>query len=986
VSDKKKEEMKKIYLSVSTILLGTMLHAQSAFWTPTEYKGAFPVSDNSDKTNWTAKWSNFDPENTVYGSTTTTVSSDITTNTTWSGIIKLENKVYVKNGATLTIAPGTIIRGDKTTQGTLIITRGSKIIAEGTIDKPIVFTSNETVGNRAEGDWGGLVLLGKAVNNQPGGVANIEGITPSLDTEFGGNDDADNSGILKYLRVEFAGIALQPNKEINGITFGSVGNKTVVDFVQVSFSGDDSYEWFGGTVDCKHLIAYRGLDDDFDTDFGYRGRVQFGLIIRDPEISDAAGDSNGLESDNDATGSNNKPLTSPVYSNLTIIGPKGNGTGTLPNGEKFEKAFRLRRNTGTSVFNSIVMGWEKGLSVEGASTEDNYTADTAVFANNILADLTKGTNVVTASQSFYSNWFGTNNNDTTSTVNSLKLVNAFPAFGTMVDARLQDGSSASSGASFKNKKFVGGFITEPTGNNAFWTETKYRGAFKANDNTDKSNWTAGWANFDPENTVYGATTKTVSSDITTNTTWSGIIKLENKVYVKNGATLTIEPGTIIRGDKTTQGSLIVTRGSKIIADGSVDKPIIFTSNESVGNRAEGDWGGLVLLGKAINNQPGGVANIEGITPSNDTEFGGTNDEDSSGVLRFVRVEFAGIALQPNKEINGVTFGSVGSKTLVDFVQVSFSGDDSFEWFGGTVDCKHLIAYRGLDDDFDTDFGYRGRIQFGLVIRDPEMSDAAGDSNGLESDNDATGSNNQPLTAAVFSNLTIVGAKADGNGTLPNGEKFEKAFRIRRNSAISVFNSVIVGWEKGLSIEGTSTEDNLTGDTSEFANNSLVKLPLGMNVITASKSFYTPLFGPKNNDTTMTVSDIDWTNAFVDLGKTPDFRLNTNSKVLENASFTSNKFRGGLAKEEENTNAISETTLGENIVIYPNPAKNNVTIKFGENTEMVNVRLLDLSGKLIQDHSTNGSNINLNIENLNTGVYLIQIISNNQSTTERLIIE
>ena len=140
-------------------------------------------------------------------------------------------------------------------------------MAEGTAVSPIVFTSNESVGNRAEGDWGGLVLLGKGVNNQPGGIANIEGIAPTADTEFGGSDDNDNSGSLKYVRIEFAGIALQPNKEINGLTFGSVGKQTSVDYIQVSFSGDDSFEWFGGTVDCKHLIAYRGLDDDFDTDF-----------------------------------------------------------------------------------------------------------------------------------------------------------------------------------------------------------------------------------------------------------------------------------------------------------------------------------------------------------------------------------------------------------------------------------------------------------------------------------------------------------------------------------------------------------------------------------------------------------------------------------------------------------------------------------------------------------------------------------------------
>jgi hypothetical protein len=979
--------MKKIYLSVSAILLGTLIHAQNAFWTPTEYKGAFPISDNSDKTNWTAKWTNFDPENTVYGATNQTVSTDITTNTTWSGIIKLENKIYVKNGATLTILPGTVIRGDKATQGSLIITRGSRIIAEGTADKPIIFTSNANVGERAEGDWGGLVLLGNALNNQPGGFANIEGLTATDDTRFGGNDDNDNSGVLKYVRVEFAGVALQPNKEINGVTFGSVGNKTIVDYVQVSFSGDDSFEWFGGTVDCKHLVAYRGLDDDFDTDFGYRGRVQFGLIVRDSEMSDAIGDSNGFESDNDANGSNAKPLTAPVFSNITMIGPKGDGTGTLPSGEKFEKAFRLRRNTATSVFNSIIVGWEKGLSIETSSTEDNFTGDTAVFANNTMAGLALKSNVVTALPTFYNSWFGSKGNDTLSTVADLKLVNAFPGLGKVIDARLQNGSTVATGADFKNKKFVGGFITESTGNNAFWIETKYRGAFKPNDNTDKSNWASGWSNFDPENTVYGATTKTVSSDITSNTTWSGIIKLENKVYVKNGATLTIEPGTIIRGDKATQATLVITKGAKLIADGKKDSPIVFTSNANVGERTEGDWGGLVLLGKAINNQPGSKANIEGITPSLDTEFGGTDDQDSSGILRYVRIEFAGIALQPNKEINGVTFGSVGSKTLVDYVQVSFSGDDSFEWFGGTVDCKHLIAYRGLDDDFDTDFGYRGRVQFGLIVRDSEMSDAIGDSNGFESDNDATGSNAKPFTAPVFSNITLVGPKNDGTKTLPTGEKFEKAFRLRRNTATSVFNSLVVGWEKGLSIEGTSTEDNFTGDTAEFANNSFINLTTGTNLVTANKTFYAPLFGPKNNDTTFTNSDIAWVNAFVELGKTPDFRLNTNSKVIENATFTSNKFKGGLVNENQTLNLVEKATFGRNIVLYPNPAKNNVTIQFGNelNTEVL-ISILDLSGKTIETITTSDKEFNMNLSNLNSGVYFIQMNSENEMNTQRLVIE
>lgn len=984
--------MKKIYLSVSAILLGSALNAQQAFWTPTEYKGAFPVTDNTAKTDWTNGWSNFDPENAVYGTATTTVSKDITTNTTWSGIVKLENKIFVKNGATLTIAPGTIIRGDKTTQGTLIITKGSKIIADGTVNSPIVFTSNQAVGSRAEGDWGGLIILGNAVNNQPGGKANIEGITPSTDTEFGGTDDADNSGVIRYVRIEFAGIALQPNKEVNGITFGSVGNKTLVDNVQVSFSGDDSFEWFGGTVDCKHLIAYRGLDDDFDTDFGYRGRVQFGLIVRDPELSDAAGDSNGFESDNDAAGSSAKPLTAPVFSNITLIGPKGDGTTVLPQGEKFEKAFRLRKNTSTSVFNSIATGWEKGLSIEGTAVEDNVTGDSLVFANNILTNFSTSTKVVSATPTFYATWFGAKSNDTTSVLADVKLINAFKLDET-IDARLTAGSVAATGADFKNKKFTGGFVTEPVGSNAFWTETKYRGAFNVTDNTSKTDWTDGWANFDPENTPYGATTTTVSSDVTTNTTWSGIVKLENKIYVKNGATLTIAPGTIIRGDKTTQGTLIITKGAKINASGTKENPIVFTSNQAVGSRAEGDWGGVILLGKAINNQPGSKANIEGITPSVDTEFGGTDDTDSSGILKFVRIEFAGIALQPNKEVNGLTFGSVGSKTAVDYVQVSFSGDDSFEWFGGTVDCKHLIAYRGLDDDFDTDFGYRGRVQFGLIVRDAELSDAAGDSNGFESDNDAAGSSAKPLTSAVFSNITMVGPKGNGTITLPNGEKFEKAFRIRKNSSISVFNTVAIGWEKGLSIEGSAVEDNLIGDTMTFANNTLVNFANKTNVVTATPGFYQPWFGPNNNDTTTVISDVKWIDLFLDLGTKIDARLAEGSKIATTADFTSKKFVGGLKKEGEGSASISDlTTIGSDAIIYPNPMNQSGVLSFNlPATTTLNVFMYDITGKVVANIfdgtlEAGENKLTINTSSIETGIYLIAISNGVSTETIRLAVE
>ena len=453
---------KNIYLASFVLSLGINLHAQDAFWTPTTYKGAFPVTDNTAASDWTSGWSNFDAENTDYPTTTSTVSTDITTSTTWSGVILLQNKIYVKNNATLTIAPGTIIRGDKPTQGSLIVTRGAKLNAIGTLASPIIFTSNEGIGNRNEGDWGGIVLLGLARNNQPGGVANIEGIVQTTDTQYGGSFDNDNSGTLKYVRIEFAGIALEPNKEINGLTCGSVGSATTIDFIQVSHSGDDSFEWFGGAVNCKHLIAYRGLDDDFDTDFGFRGKIQFALAIRDKDVSDAIGDSNSFESDNDAAGSAGQPKTAAIFSNVTLVGPKGNGSIVLPVGEKFEKAFRLRRNTAVSCFNSLVVGWEKGLSIEGTPVVNNVNGDTLLFSNNVLTGFTNNTNTIynagttggaASTSSFYTSFWGADGNDSTQSIAQVSWVNLFTPLGTTPDARLSSGSSAASGATFIHPKF-----------------------------------------------------------------------------------------------------------------------------------------------------------------------------------------------------------------------------------------------------------------------------------------------------------------------------------------------------------------------------------------------------------------------------------------------------------------------------------------------------------------------------------------------------
>ncbi len=418
-----------------------------------------------------------------------TVSGEITTNTTWTktNIYLLSGFVYVEDGATLTIEAGTIIKGDKASKGTLIVTKTGTIQAQGTACQPIVFTSNEPAGSRTYGDWGGIIILGEAPINVTGGSAVIEGgvDTPEGDGTYGGASPADNSGVLSYVRIEFPGIPFVPGNEINGLTMGGVGSGTTIDHIQVSYSGDDSFEWFGGRVNAKYIVAYRGFDDDFDTDFGYRGKVQFGYALRDPNVADVSG-SNGFEADNDATGSTNSPFSKALFSNITIAGPKVN-TGDVVN-VNFKRGAHLRRNTQTSIYNSIIMGYpEVGVRIEGTNTSINASNDSLQFENNIISGSPDDYNCTTCDVGFnIDTWAAGNANQTYLTNAGVGLVDAFNLSNP--DPRPSAGSAPTTIGTYFT-----GLLSDP-----FFTPTSYTGAFSTtNDWTNES-----WLNFDPQNTNY----------------------------------------------------------------------------------------------------------------------------------------------------------------------------------------------------------------------------------------------------------------------------------------------------------------------------------------------------------------------------------------------------------------------------------------------------------------------------------------------------
>lgn len=291
----------------------------------------------------------------------------------------------------------------------------------------------------------------------------------------------------------------------------------------------------------------------------------------------------------------------------------------------------------------------------------------------------------------------------------------------------------------------------------------------------------------------------ISGSITGNVilTNDKVYRLNGYVRVQDGGKLTIEPGTVIIGDRESKGTLIIQMGGQIFAEGTVDEPIIMTSERAPGLREPGDWGGLVICGRASNN----ITAVTGLPVELEGGYGalhgGTNDDDNSGIVRYVRIEYAGIPINPNEEVNSLTMGSVGRGTTIDHIMCSYGLDDAFEWFGGAVNHKYLIAYRGLDDDMDVDLGYSGKVQFALGIRGAALADQSG-SNGWEVDNNGSGSTAQPYTSGVFANITIIGPKKTRE--TPISLQFQHAAHLRRNSRISIYNSVLTGYPNGLYID------------------------------------------------------------------------------------------------------------------------------------------------------------------------------------------
>jgi hypothetical protein len=360
------------------------------------------------------------------------------------------------------------------------------------------------------------------------------------------------------------------------------------------------------------------------------------------------------------------------------------------------------------------------------------------------------------------------------------------------------------------------------------------------------------------------TSTTLSGNINTTTTLTAdkVWTLKGYVYVTDGAKLIIQPGTTIVSDIAEKGALCIERGAQIIAEGTATKPIVFTSGRANGEKAPGDWGGIVILGRAKTNRTSEPTIEGGIG----RPFGGTNDLDNSGVLRFVRIEYAGIAAMPNSEINALTLGGVGSGTIIENVQTIYANDDAFEFFGGTVSARNLYAFATADDDFDFDFGYTGTITNGVAKRDPQFVDNGDAGNGVECDNDGTGSPAQPYTHPKLYNMVLIGPNV--STALAN---HNLGLRFRRATQFTMKNSIVWGWMKGgLSLESNETAGFVKDGVSVFENNSVGTFNPTLNFISKATTILTNdqlktlALSKSNKEITNVLSDLDkpiWSNGW-----------------------------------------------------------------------------------------------------------------------------
>jgi hypothetical protein len=701
---------------------------------------------------------------------------------------------------TLTIEAGVEVFGKSGTFANLLVTRGSKILAAGTADAPIIFSSDDE-GYDGSGEWGGLIIHGYAPHNECLEGGSYCDIDAEGESGFaGGYNPADSSGVLRYVVVAEGGYEFSTGNEINGISLVGVGRGTEMDYVQVHGNSDDGIEFYGGTVNLKHGVFTNNNDDSVDWDEGYQGNLQY-IIVKQ-------GAAKGEAFEMDTEGSSNGFLSKPTLSNVTVVAEK------VADRADYSLNFKKRsagffHNTVVTVSPDSETALTTCVNVDGSGSQ--ALVGEALVLNNWIQDCASGS----GDRGTLANVAGLNNG-------------TIAAVAAQLDDNFASQASAAVLPNTIDWAAVNSAYPESVADPDYLDATNFIGAV----NPDGSDvWWANWTIAGsvgnpslPEPSCPSGTDEledglcllppTVSSDLTLT---AGVDYLmEGRVTVGNGngqletngdgtladgssvrnVTLTIDPGVKVLGKTGTFANLVITRGSKLMAMGTQSAPIVFSSDDE-GLDGSGEWGGLIMHGYAPHNECSEGGSYCDIDSEGESGFaGGYDPNDSSGVLRYVVVAEGGYEFSTGNEINGISLVAVGSGTEMDYIQVHGNSDDGIEFYGGNVNVKHGVFTSNNDDSVDWDEGYQGNLQYIIVKQ--------GASKGEAFEMDTEGSSEGFLSKPTLANVTIINDKVANRATYSLNFK-KRSGGFFHNTIVTVTDTSQTVVDTCINVDGSGSE-------------------------------------------------------------------------------------------------------------------------------------------------------------------------------------
>jgi hypothetical protein len=961
----------------------------------------------------------------------------------------LDGLVFLEEGGILNIEPGTVVkftpRADVSNPSALVITRGAKIYAEGTADEPIIFTAEADdvadpfdLGPADNALWGGIAILGNGITQKNGNPeANVEGIDLSeLRGRYGGNNNADDSGVLRYVSIRHGGRQIVSGSELNGLTLAAVGSGTTLDYIEVYANSDDGIEFFGGAPELKHAVVAFTEDDSFDWDEVFVGKGQFWFSIQRSDIADSGGELDGSTPDDLV------PYSDGAVYNWTHIGAGPGAAAGNPLG------WLMRAGTAGTIANSIVAEMKnKAIEVQDkdAPTNDAHQKLLAgeislpgnIFWNNgtntSLDATATGIIRVTSGQP---NQDDPDASDLIGHLNTNKSVIADPGIRNV--SREQDGTldprPLRSGAAYTN-----GLAAYPA--DAFYKHVNFAGAFSANPD---QLWIAGWTALQRNGhlvdlNVAGETINIIDADLIGGETYTwtknNTYVLDGLVFLEEGGTLNIESGTVIkftpRADVSNPSALVITRGAKIFAEGTKENPIIFTAEADdvtdpfdLGPADNALWGGLALLGNGITQKNGNPeANVEGIDLSElRGRYGGNDNTDNSGVLVYVSIRHGGRQIVSGSELNGLTLAAVGSGTTLDYVEVYANSDDGIEFFGGAPELKHAVVAFTEDDSFDWDEVFVGKGQFWFSIQRADIADSGGELDGSTPDDLV------PYSDGTVYNWTHIGAgpgAAAGNplgwllragtaGTIANSivtEMKNKAIEVQDKDAPTndAHQKLIAGeiqlpsnlfWNNGsnTTLDATSTgiirvtsgqpnqDDADASDLSAhlIANNSGIVNPairsisrdqdgaLDPRPLVTGAAYTHPRAAYPGGD--LFFNTVNYIGAF-----------SANGEELWIDGWTSLDRNGHLA-DLTSVKEVVDETVADIFKFYPNPVTESASLTIEADLNgSFRVELYNVNGQLVSSYDEMHNKETIDLQSIGKGIYVMKCITEDNRVAAKLLV-